>query len=433
MNNPKLQADNPIEVLIAEDSPTQAEQLCYYLAAHQYAVTVARNGKEALAAVLARRPAMVISDVVMPEMDGYTLCREIKSRPALSDLPVILLTSLSKPEDVLKGLACGADNFIRKPYDSKYLLARVEYILNNLELRKTERVRPGVQLSFGGQQYYITAEKQQILDLLISTFEGAVQINEELEKKQEKLEAANRELEAFSASVSHDLRAPLRKISMFASMLAEDHAPALGPEAQIHLQRIKEGILRMDQMIDDLLRLARLGRQELQLRQTDLNELAESTRRELDGDLAGRQIEWRIGRLPTVDCDRGLMKSVFANLLSNAVKYTSRRDRALIEIDQTSIGGEVVVFVRDNGAGFDPAHTQKLFGIFQRLHRQDEFEGTGVGLATVQRIIQKHGGRVWAEADVDKGATFFFTLRTLAANGNQPREAAAHEVAFERI
>ncbi len=433
MNDPKPDSHNPIGILIAEDSPTQAEKLNYCLTTHNYAVTVTRNGKEALAAALARKPAMVISDVVMPEMDGYTLCREIKSRPGLSDLPVILLTSLSRPEDVLKGLACGADNFIRKPYDSKYLLSRVEYILNNLELRKTERVRPGVQLSFEGEQYYITAEKQQILDLLISTFEGAVQMNDELQKKQEKLEAANRELEAFSASVSHDLRAPLRKISMYTSMLTEDHAPELGPEAQNYLQRIKDGIINMDQMIDDLLRLARLGRQELQQRKTDLSELVESSRRELAADLAGRQIEWRIGRLPTVDCDPGLTKSVFANLLSNAVKYTSRRDRAIIEVDQMSLGGEVVVYVRDNGAGFDPAYGQKLFGIFQRLHRQDEFEGTGVGLATVQRIIQKHGGRIWAEAEVDKGATFYFTLRTLTADGIQPSDAAAHHARVGRL
>jgi two-component system, sensor histidine kinase and response regulator len=410
MNHAETEVSSPVEIVIAEDSPTQAEQLKYYLTTRHYVVTVARNGKEALAALLARRPAMVISDVVMPEMDGYTLCKEIKSRPGLNDLPVILLTSLSKPQDVLKGLECGADNFIRKPYDSKYLLARVEYILTNLELRKTERVRPGVQLSFGGQQYYITAEKQQILDLLISTYEGAVQINEELERKQEKLEAANRDLESFTASVSHDLRAPLRNISMFASLLTEDPAAALGPEPQNHLAMIKDNIAKMNQMIDDLLRLARLGLQQLQLQKTDLNVLVENSRRELNGDLAGRQIEWRIGRLPAVECDPGLMKSVFANLLSNAAKYTRQRDRALIEIDQTTLGGETVVFVRDNGAGFNPAYAQKLFGIFQRLHRQDEFEGTGIGLATVQRIILKHGGRIWAEAEVNKGATFFFTL-----------------------
>lgn len=413
MNSLKANASNPIEIVIAEDSPTQAEQLKYYLTVRQYVVTAARNGKEALAAVLARRPAMVISDVVMPEMDGYTLCKEIKSRPALSDLPVILLTSLSKPQDVLKGLECGADNFIRKPYDSRYLLARVDYILSNLEFRKTERMRSGVQLYFGGQQYFITAEKQQILDLLISTYEGAVQINEELEKKRESLEAANRDLEAFSASVSHDLRAPLRNISMCAALLG-DSAGELGPEAKNHLEMIQGSVARMGQMIDDLLRLARLGRQELQLQKTDLNVLVEGSRRELDGALAGRQIDWRIGRLPTVECDPGLMKSVFANLLSNAVKYTSRRDQALIEIDQTTLASETVVFVRDNGAGFNLAYAQKLFGIFQRLHRQDEFEGIGVGLATVQRVIEKHGGRIWAEAEVDKGATFFFTLPTPA-------------------
>ncbi len=458
---------NGVEILIAEDSQTQAEQLSHYLSTRGFTVTVTRDGRQALAAALQRHPAMVITDVVMPEMDGYALCKEIKSLAALRDVPVVLLTSLSGPQDIVRGLECGADSFIRKPYDDKYLVSRVEYILTNVELRKTERLQVGVQLHFGGQSHFITAEKQQILDLLISTYEGAVQINEELEINQRELQqaketlevrvaertaelaqtneqlqielgerkraeeqikrlnedlerrvvertaqlaAANNELEAFSYSVSHDLRAPLRHINGFAGTLIEDHSSQLLPEAQQQLKRIQEGTRKMSRMIDDLLNLARLDRHSMALRKTSLNSLVESVVQEMKSETAERRIEWRIGSLPSIDCDAGLIQQVFANLLSNAVKYTRRREQAVIEIDQSTIDDQPVFFVRDNGAGFNPKYADKLFGAFQRLHNDQEFEGTGVGLATVQRIIRKHGGRIWAEAEANKGATFYFTL-----------------------
>jgi hypothetical protein len=470
------------EILIAEDSQTQAEQLSHYLRVRGFAVTVARDGRQALAAALHSKPAMVITDVVMPEMDGYTLCKEIKSLEALKDVPVVLLTSLSGPQDIVRGLECSADSFIRKPYDDKYLVSRVEYILTNVELRKTERLQVGVQLHFGGQSHFITAEKQQILDLLISTYEGAVQINEELETKQKELQqaketletrvaerttelaqaneqlrielverkraeeqikklneglehrvlertaqlaAANNELEAFSYSVSHDLRAPLRHIDGFATILIEEHSPQLGPEAQQQIERIREGTQKMGRMIDDLLNLARLDRRSMAMQMTPLNSLVENVLRDLESETTGREIDWRIGSLPSVDCDPGLMQQVFANLLSNAVKYTRRCERAVIEIDQSTVEGQLVIFVRDNGAGFNPKYADKLFGVFQRLHNDQEFEGTGVGLATVQRIVRKHGGRIWAEAEIDKRATFYFTLgNAAAASGAVNRHAS---------
>jgi two-component system, sensor histidine kinase and response regulator len=473
---------NGVEILIAEDSQTQAEQLTHYLSARGYAVTVARDGKQALAAALRHKPAMIITDVVMPEMDGYTLCKEIKSLPALKDVPVVLLTSLSRPQDIIKGLECSADSFIRKPYDDKYLLSRVEYILTNVQLRKTERLQVGVQLQFGGQSHFITAEKQQILDLLISTYEGAVQINEELEIKQQELQqaketlevrvaertaelvqtnerlqielverkhaeeqiqklnedlerrvaertaqlaAANVELEAFSYSVSHDLRAPLRHINGFSATLIEEHSSQLVPEAQQLLKRIKEGTQKMARMIDDLLNLARLDRHSMTLQMTPLNSLIQNVLRDLESETADRKIDWRVGSLPSVNCDPGLLQQVFANLLSNAVKYTRRRERAVIEIDQSTVEGQLVLFVRDNGAGFNPKYSDKLFGTFQRLHSDEEFEGTGVGLATVQRIVRKHGGRIWAEAEINKGATFYFSLGEAAAmSGAVNRQAA---------
>jgi len=224
--------------------------------------------------------------------------------------------------------------------------------------------------------------------------------------------AANQELEAFTYSVSHDLRAPLRHISGFSKLLTEEYGSTLAPEAQHHVQRIQEGTRRMGMLVDDLLNLARVGRRELTLQISGLKSVVEELIRELEREYEGRQIEWRIGELPFVECDAGLMKQVFQNLLSNAIKFTRPRAQPVIEVGQKNENGSQVVFVRDNGVGFSMKYANKLFGVFQRLHRAEDFEGTGVGLATVQRIVQKHGGRVWAEAELDKGATFYFTLGT---------------------
>jgi PAS domain S-box-containing protein len=239
-------------------------------------------------------------------------------------------------------------------------------------------------------------------------------LNDELEQRvlqrTAELEAANKELEAFTYSVSHDLRAPLRHISGFSKILTEEYGSSLAPEAQHHLQRIQEGTRRMGQLVDDLLNLGRVGRHEVRLQVTGLNSVVHEVVAELTAECEGRQVEWKIGSLPFVECDPALMKQVFQNLLSNALKFTRPRSNAIIEVGQKDQDGTPVVFVRDNGVGFNIKYADKLFGVFQRLHRPEDFEGTGVGLATVQRIIQKHGGRIWAEAELDKGATFYFTL-----------------------
>ena len=181
----------------------------------------------------------------------------------------------------------------------------------------------------------------------------------------------------------------------------------------------------MSRMIDDLLNLARLDRRGMGLQITSLNSLVENVLHDLESETEDRKIDWRIGSLPSFNCDPGLIQQVFANLLSNAVKYTRRQERAVIEVGQSSVDGEVVLFVRDNGAGFNPKYSDRLFGVFQRLHDNQEFEGTGVGLATVQRIVRKHGGRIWAEAETNKGATFYFSLgQTEAVSGAVSRQAS---------
>jgi PAS domain S-box-containing protein len=240
----------------------------------------------------------------------------------------------------------------------------------------------------------------------------------ELARSNTELTALNKELEAFSYSVSHDLRAPLRSIDGFSRILVDEYGPQLDSPAQHYLQRVIQATQHMGRLVDDLLNLSRLGRKELARRLTPLDDLVRSVLEDLAQDKTGREIEWRINPLPSLDCDPALIKIVFVNLLTNAVKFTRPRERAVIEVGAQETDGHWVVFVRDNGVGFNPKYADKLFGIFQRLHREDEFEGTGIGLATVQRIILRHGGRIWAESQPDQGTTFFFVLGAPSENGN---------------
>lgn len=224
------------------------------------------------------------------------------------------------------------------------------------------------------------------------------------------LEETNKELEAFSYSVSHDLRAPLRAINGFSRILIEDHRDELPAEAKSHLDRVGESAKLMGQLVDDLLDFSRLGRQPLQKRVVNLDELVRQVINEINGGENRHKPEIQINRLPTVDADAMLLKQVYVNLLSNAFKYTRNCNAPRIDIGAHNTDKSTVFYVKDNGAGFDMKYSSKLFGVFQRLHRAEEFEGTGVGLAIVQRIIHRHGGRVWAESEVNKGATFLFEL-----------------------
>ena len=235
----------------------------------------------------------------------------------------------------------------------------------------------------------------------------------EVTERTQQLETANRELEAFSYTISHDLRAPLRAISGFTSILSEEYADAMPAEARGYLKRVKDSGDHMGQLVDDLLAFSRLGRQAVRTQRVNMRSIVDRALQELSPALDGRQVEVVIGELPDAACDAALVEQVFVNLLSNAFKYSRRREHARVEVgvlEANAIEG-LTYFVRDNGVGFDMEYAGKLFGVFQRMHRSEDFEGTGVGLAIVQRIVERHGGRVWAEAKVDAGATFYFTLK----------------------
>ena len=283
-----------------------------------------------------------------------------------------------------------------------------------LEQRVTERTAE--------LQEYIT-EVEQLNQGMLNLLEDLQITNRQLENTSHRLEATNQELESFSYSTSHDLRAPLRHIDGFVNLLRKRVEDQLDPTAIRYLNVITDSVGRMGQLIDALLAFSRMSRGQVQTHPVDMNQLVKEIQTELTSGLTDRYITWQIADLPVLQVDPTLMRQVIANLLSNAIKYTRPRPEAHIEIGVTESPNpsEITFFVQDNGVGFDMQYSAKLFGVFQRLHREEEFEGTGIGLATVRRIISRHNGHIWAESEVDKGATFYFTLPDNTTSGVRPR------------
>lgn len=278
----------------------------------------------------------------------------------------------------------------------------------DLEKRVAERV---TQLSAANKELQRENSERRRAD------EEVRRLNQDLERRTELLQAANSELETFSYSVSHDLRAPLRHILGFASMLRDDSGKELGEKPRQHLDKITQSAQKMSTLIDDLLYFSRFSHVELTRESVDLNAIVEGVIRGQETEVKGRNIVWKRAILPRVWGDLPLLRQVMVNLVSNALKYSRRSDPAEIEIGVLeSRLRETVFFVRDNGVGFDPRYADKLFGVFQRLHKSSEFEGSGIGLASVRRIIARHGGKTWAEAKPGKGATFYFSLTSGATS-----------------
>jgi signal transduction histidine kinase len=358
-------ADQRPLVLVVDDNADLREYLSGLLAPH-YRVVTAADGRDALDAIHALAPDLVVSDVMMPRMTGIELVQALRADPA-AVVPVILLSARAGEEATIEGLECGADDYLTKPFTAGELLARV---------------RAHLQLAQARRKW--TAE----------------------------LEHANRELDAFSYSVAHDLRGPLRSIDGFSQMLVQEHAATLGDTGRRHLQIVCESAQRMSGVIDELLRLAQTGRGELHRMPFELSSVVQTVATQLAESEPMRRVAVTIERGVNVNADPHLLQIVLDNLLRNAWKFTGKRRNAAVEFGAELSAGETCYYVRDNGAGFNMDHASKLFGAFQRLHTDSEFQGTGVGLATVKRIIGRHGGRVWAVGAVDRGATFYFTLNS---------------------
>ena len=361
--------EEKVNILLVDDDPKKLLALESVLADLNQNLVRARSGEEALRCLLQNDFAVILLDVKMPGMDGLETAALIRQRERSARASIIFVTSAYR-EDVhaLKGYSAGAVDYITTPIVPKILKAKVAVFV----------------------------------ELYGKTLE--------VERQAEQLRGLHQEMESFSYSVSHDLRAPLRAISGFSQALAEDSADKLDQAGRHYLERILAGAQQMGQLIDALLALSRMTRGEMRRKPVDLSKLARTVCAQLREREPQRQVEVVIADGLAVSGDPGMLRAAVDNLLGNAWKFTSRREQARVEFGSTRAGEQTAYFVRDNGVGFDMAHAGRLFGAFQRLHRAEEFPGTGVGLATVQRIVHRHGGRVWAEGAPDKGATFYFTL-----------------------
>jgi two-component system NtrC family sensor kinase len=384
----------PMRVLAVDDSPTYLQELAQMLRGEGFDVILARSGEEAVELLSVQPVDCILLDLVMPGLGGRETCRQIKASAAV-DAPLILLTGLEDRRSMIEGLGAGADDFVSKSSGFEILKARVRAQLRRKQFEDEHRkIREELLRS----------------ELRAADERAARRVAETRAALAGELERKNKELESFSYSVSHDLRAPLRAIDGFSRILLEDYAPTLDAQGQEYLKRVRAGTLRMGQLIDDMLALSRVGSSSLERRPSDLSTIAKAVLEELSRGEPGRKVEASIQDGVVADADPRLMRVLFNNLIGNAWKFTGRVADASIEFGTDRAGTGPVFFVRDNGAGFDMAYASKLFAPFQRLHREADFPGTGIGLATVHRVVDRHGGRVWAESAVGHGTTIFFTL-----------------------
>ena len=418
MNEPLAKTD--MHILVVEDNQAQAFKLRHLLLAHFSQVSVAANGAEALPLLEKDAPGLVISDVNMPVMDGYELCRRIKADTRFGGIPVVLITSLTDPHEAIKGLQCGASGFLTKPYDEGSLLARIQFLLANPELQAIRRDAPAeacVEIVFGGKKYFIASERERVLDLLLSTFELAVWKNRELQSATERLEAktrelerSNRELEQFAAVASHDLQEPLRMVTSYLGLIERRAADRLDEKEKSFLRFAVDGGRRMQQMIIDLLAYSRVGVKSGEVAAVDLNAALEDALANLAAARAEKAARITHDPLPTLRADRARFVQLFQNLVGNGLKFSRPGQSPEIHIGAVPAEGGWHFTVRDHGIGIAEKDFDRVFVLFQRLHSREEYPGTGIGLSVCQKIVERHGGRIWVESAPGEGATFHFTL-----------------------
>ncbi|MDO8445072.1 MAG: hybrid sensor histidine kinase/response regulator [Deltaproteobacteria bacterium] len=426
-----------IRILIAEDSAIQAEKLRRVLAAEGYSVVVAKDGVEGLLKAKELKPELVISDIMMPGMNGFELCKHIKSDEDISSTPVILLTSLSDPTDVISGLECGADNFIVKPYDEPHLLSRIKHIFLNRELQENSRTQMGVEIHFSGKKYFISSEKKQILDLLISTYENAVLRNTELIKVQEKLEDLNKELEqkmqeaekakkeaeaatqaksSFLANMNHELRTPLNSINGFSEVLADETFGPLNEKQKKYVNNVLTSGKHLLLLINQILDMAKVesGKMKLDLSSLSMKSLLNEISTLVADMVSKKKIQMSLDiaeDLPNIEADELKVKQILYNLLSNAVKFTPEGGQ--IGMRAKKAGSEIEIVVWDTGVGIAPENMEKIFEGFFRVDTPYSrvTEGTGLGLPLSKKLVELHGGKLSVESEgLNKGTSVRFIL-----------------------
>jgi signal transduction histidine kinase len=379
-------------LLVVDDEEPQMRALCDTLSAEGFITAGFSSPQAALAELERSSYDLLLTDLMMPGMDGIALLAA--ARRIDPELVGIMMTGHGTIDTAVRAMQAGALDYIQKPFRLKVILP---VLRRGIEIRRLRTENSELRLAQATIQRLNEELEQRVRER-----------TRELEVANQELALANQDLESFSFSVSHDLRAPLRNIREFSKIFLEDFGQEVPEEGRALLTRVEEGGARMSRLIEDLLTFSRFSRQPLDKKPVVLGDLV----RRLVAELRPQEsaVEVRIGEVPDCHGDASLLEQVLANLLSNAFKFSRKTPAPRVEIGSLKQGTENVYFVRDNGAGFDMRMAEKLFGVFQRLHPASQFEGTGVGLSIVQRIVQRHGGRIWADSAPGRGATFYFTL-----------------------
>jgi signal transduction histidine kinase len=411
-----------LKVLIVDDGPVNRKLLRALLEIEGIAVIEAENGVEALETLGGQNLDAIISDILMPSMDGYRLCKEVRASEKWHDLPFIFYSATyTEAGDEKLCYDLGGDRYLRKPSSGKMILAALREVTQRNGTHPQSHAvlsEPEVTRKYNERLVRKLEEKNEDLALRTAQLEQAQarleEINRDLDQRVRQrtaeLEMANQELEAFSYSVSHDLRSPLNHIGGYIDMLVNNCAGKLDEESLKHLHVVRNAARRMGDLIHALMELSRVGRATLECRAVDLSAMANEILAELKRAEPARQVETCIAPGLVARADQHLMHAVLVNLLGNAWKYSSKRADACIEFGRLENASPDTFFVRDNGAGFDMKYIDRLFRPFQRLHTAYEFEGNGIGLATVRRVLSRHNGCIWAESKEGQGASFYFTL-----------------------
>ncbi len=418
-----------VEVLLVEDSQTQALQLQMSLTDQQLKVKVTSDGIEALQAMQEHPPQIIISDIEMPRMDGYAFCRHVKADLKFKDIPVILLTNLSDTADVIKGIECGADSFMTKPYEINLLLSTMIDVLDSKKMRHDVGESQEVQLSIGGKRHILQVNQEQITDLLLSTYSNAIHknleleqayrklniIHEELEKKNGQLQELNEQKNQFLGMAAHDLRNPLAVIEGYSTLLQETLKEKIDQDSQKMLERMQQSSAFMLQLINELLDISAIesGKIHLNLQKIDLPSLINGYVVLESALAAKKQIQLIFNckeKIPEIFCDGGKILQILSNLLSNALKFSY--PKSTVEISLTRTPKEVVLAVADHGVGIPAGEIERIFQPFIKgsIKSTAGEASTGLGLAIAKKIVTAHQGRIWAESKPGQGSTFYVSL-----------------------
>jgi DNA-binding response OmpR family regulator len=398
----------PKRILAVDDSLTYLEEIAEQLRADGYEVVKAHSGEEALELLAVEQVDCILLDLLMPGLSGTETCRRIKSSQTARNIPLIMLTALEEPDAVIEGMNAGADDYVTKSVAFDVIKARLRAQLRRKQFEDENR-RVREEILKKAAEASAAREQAETRERLLRR----------LEEKHRELELVNKELQMFAYSVSHDLRQPLRSMDAFSQVLLDDYGAQLDDTGRHYLERVRAGAQRMGQLIDGLLLLSRVTRKELQHVPLRIDTLARRVLARLSESDPGRPVESEITEPMEAVGDRQLVESILENLLGNAWKFTAGRQPARITVGMVADVPSPSYFVRDNGVGFKMDYADKLFVPFQRLHSDREFPGSGIGLATTQRIVHRHGGRIWADSAPGEGTTFYFTL--------SPEDGARHE------